>query len=96
MARDRVRLLFWPTTNGHSAEPRQQPKRVLIFFVVNTIQPVRFDWEQGIRSALQAKPMGHWILTWSLPIFSASRIRSMWKNSSVCFDTSIQVVESTW
>ena len=37
-----------------SAEPRQQPKRVLIFFVVNTIQPVHFDWEQGIRSALQA------------------------------------------
>ncbi|MGO9114710.1 MAG: ABC transporter substrate binding protein [Thermoguttaceae bacterium] len=37
-----------------SAEPHQQPKRVLILFAVNTILPVHLEWEHGICSALQA------------------------------------------
>ncbi len=37
-----------------SAEPRKQPKHVLILYAVNTNLPVHLDWEHGIRSALQA------------------------------------------
>jgi signal transduction histidine kinase len=46
--------IFTPGGTAISAEPHQRTKRVLILFAVNTIQPVHFDWEHGIRSALQA------------------------------------------